>query len=130
MAEVFDIRPYKELPYLVFPNGEPTFKIRVGQLMPSVTAFVYQRDNLFGDALPLELAGLFIKFNLYNNDSKLIAQGDAFVIDSDRALIEYAWNQFDIREPGTYYGEFVFTDLDDKVFTLPDGGAKFQIIAF
>lgn len=128
MSEIFEIRPYDDDPYLKFPGAHP-FKIKLGHLIPTLRAFVYQKGNLFGDALPLEIAGLFITFRLYNNNGILIASGPAIVSDTDRAQIEYFWQQFDVKETGIYYGEFVFKDIDDSTFVLPSKD-RIQIIVF
>ncbi len=127
MSEIFEIRPYDESPYLIFP-AKP-FKIKLGSFQPALTALVYQKGNLFGDALPLELAGLDIVMRLYNNNGVIVAIGTGFVADTDRALIEYDWQQFDLKETGTFYAEFVFTDIDDTTFVLP-ARDRIQIVVF
>jgi hypothetical protein len=128
MAEIFDTRPYDESPYLVFPGANP-LKVRQGSSNPPLTAFVYQKGNLFGDPLPLELAGLDIAMRLFDSNGNLVVFGPAFVVDADRALIEYDWQQFDLRETGTFTAEFVFKDIDGTTFVLPSRG-RMQVIVY
>ena len=128
MSEVFDIRPYNNDPYLVFPNAKP-FKIKIGNLSPSLRVLVSQRGNLFGDAMPLELAGVDIIFRLYNSNGILVSSGTALVSDTDTAEIEYSWGQFDLKETGVFSGEFIFKDIDDSTFVLPSRD-RIQIIVF
>ena len=126
--EIFEIRPYNNDPYLVFPNAKP-FKIKIGNLSPSLRVLVHQRGNLFGDALPLELAGLDITFRLYNSNGILVASGTVLVSNTDTAEIEYSWGQFDLKETGVFSGEFIFRDIDDSTFVLPSRD-RIQIIVF
>lgn len=128
MSETFDIRPYDDNPYLIFPGARP-FKIKLECLVPTLRAFVYQKGNLFGDALPLELAGLNIICRLYDNSGLLVMLGTGAVIDLDQALIEYSWKQFDVQNKGIYYAEFLFTDIDNTTFVLPSRD-RIQVIVF
>lgn len=126
--ETFLVRPYDDYPYLVYPNNP--YVVKLGTQMPSLRVFVWQKSNLFGDACPLELAGLFIIFKIYNSCDQLIAANTALVSDPyDRSEVEYTFSKFDFPETGTYYGEFWFKDIDDSVFVLPDKN-RIQILVF
>jgi len=127
-VEIFTTRPYSDNPYLVFPNGHP-YHMRIGSTRQTLRAFVYQRSCLFGDPLPLELAGLTISVKIYNNQNQLVSIGQAIISNQDTSEIEYTWNQLDIRTPGIYYSEFVFKDIDDSTFVLPEKGSRLEIIA-
>jgi hypothetical protein len=127
MAEIFETRPYDDFPYLVLPNE--LIRIRRGSTSPSVRAYVYQKAEMFGDPLPLELAGINIIFKLYNNSNLLVGGGTAKITSFEKAEIEYNWKPFDLKDPGVYYGEFVFQDIDDTRFILPIH-KKIQIIVF
>jgi hypothetical protein len=127
MAEIFETRPYNDLPYLVVTNK--ILRVKLGDTLPSLRAFVYQKGNLFGDPLPLELAGLTIVLNLYDNRNQLVSAGLATVSDTDRAEIEYIWKKNDFRQTGVYYAEFTFKDIDDTTFTLQLND-RIQIIVF
>lgn len=127
-VETFTIRPYSDVPYLVFPNGHP-YHMRVGSSYQTLRALVYQRADLFGDPLPLTLAGLTISIKIFNNERQLISMGSVSVSNQDTGEIEYTWNQLDIRTPGIYYCEFIFTDIDDTTFVLPEKGSRLEIIA-
>ena len=126
--ETFDRRPYQDSPYLVFPNGKP-FRMRIGYPLQTLSAFVYQKADLFGDPLPLDLAGLTITVKIFNKEGQLIAGGPVVVTDIDLSQIEYTWSKFDIRNPGVYYAEFIFTDIDDTAFILPEKGTRLEIVA-
>lgn len=126
--EQFDTRPYNDSPYLIFPGALP-FKIKLGHLSPSLRVFVYQKFNLFGDASPLEIAGLDIIFKLYNTSGLLIASGPARISNTETSEVEYVWSEFDIKEVGTYYAEFIFKDIDDQSFVLPSRD-RIQIVVF
>lgn len=128
MAEIFTTRPYADNPYLVSPNSHP-YRMYIGHTRQTLRTFVYQRTDLFGDPLPLELAGLKIQFRIYNKQLQLVHVGPVVITDLERAEIEYTWNQFDIKTEGIYYGEFVFQDIDDTSFVLPDKGSRLEIIA-
>ena|ERR1039458_8527040 len=125
--EIFETRIFNDLPYLVFPDK--ILKIKLGDSLPSLRAFVYQKGNLFGDPLPLELAGLTIFLNLYNNRNQLVSSGLGQVSDSDRALIEYFWKPFDFKEAGVYYAEFRCQDIDGTTFSLQLND-RIQVIVF
>jgi len=115
---MFDPRPYDSDPYLVLTKK--VYQINAGYQNPSLKCFVYAKSNLFGDSMPLELAGLLIYFRIYNNQNSLIAGGEAWVSNLATSEIEYQWSLLDIKEPGTYYGEFIFKDIDGKKFVLPN----------
>lgn len=127
-VEIFSTRPYADNPYLVYPNGHP-YRMRVGSSRQTLRTFVYQRSDLFGDPLPLVLAGLTISIRIYNNQNQLISVGNMIVSNDETSEIEYTWNQLDIRNPGIYYAEIVFTDIDDSTFILPEKGSRLEIIA-
>lgn len=130
MAEIFNTRPYNDLPYLVIPDARP-FKLKFGNQVPTLRALVYQRTDLFGDACPLDLGGLTIRLNLYNKDGVLIGGGPVIISNFFTSEIEYVWNQFDFRETGVYYGELIFKDaMDDTTFVLPDRTPRIEIIVF
>lgn len=126
--EQFETRPYNDNPYLIFPGAIP-FKIKLGYLAPSLRVFVYQKSNLFGDATPLELAGLDIVLKIYNTNGLLVATGPVLVSNTETAEIEYTWSEFDIKEVGIYYAEFIFKDINDQSFVLPSK-ERIQIIVF
>ena len=115
--EVFDRRPFDDFPYLVIQRKN--YKIKLGNTLPTIRVFVYQRDNLFGDAMPYNLAGMDIKFRLYNNSRKLIAFNMAIISDLTVSELTFQLKKLDIMEEGKYYGEFVFTDLEGNSFSLP-----------
>ncbi len=140
MSEIFVNRPYDDNPYLKFPGAIP-FRIKLGLSLPTLRAYVYQKSNLFGDATPLETAGLEITFQLFDNSGLLIASGPAMVsnlvIDQDTqdlsgldiAQVEYTFQPFDIKNLGSYYGLFIFRDIDGSTFALPSKD-RIQIIVF
>lgn len=115
--EIFDRRPYNSDPYLVIPKK--VYQVNVGYENPSLKCFVYAKDNLFGDPMPLELAGLWIFFRIFDEQNILIAGGEAYVSDLVTSEIEYQWDILDIQKAGVYYGEFIFKDIDEKKFILP-----------
>jgi len=123
--EVFDNRPYSNESYLVIPKK--IFKIKLYDQYPVIEAFVYQKDNLFGDAMPLNIAGIDIKFRIYNSSNKLISIGSAVLADINNSKIEYKLNRLDIIETGDYYGEFVLTDIDNDKFSLPKPDQRSRI---
>jgi hypothetical protein len=116
-TEIFDKRPYDNCPYLILPRK--IFKIKLGNQLPAISAYVYQKDNLFGDPMPLNLAGTDIKFNIYSSNRKLISSGTAIIVDMNISKIEYQLKTLDLIEPGDYYGEFIFKDVGDDVYSLP-----------
>lgn len=128
MSEIFRTRPYDDSPYLIFPGAKP-FRIKLGMSSPTLKAFIYQKSNLFGDALPLELAGLDITFQLFNGGGLLVSSGTTLVSDLDKAEIEYTFDQFDLKGIGVFYGSFIFKDIDGTTFTLPSR-ERIQIVVF
>ena len=118
MSEVFQKRPYDQDPYLIIPKRP--YQINVGYQNPSLKCFVYGKGELFGDPMPFELAGLWIYFRLFNSQNVLVAAGEAYVIDMCSSEIEYQWNLLDVKDPGTYYGQFIFKDIDGSKFVLPN----------
>lgn len=128
MAEVFNVRLYNDDPYLKFPGAQP-FKIKLGSASPTLRVYVYQRTDLFGDALPLELAGLEVIFQLFNSNGLLVASNTATITDLNRAQVEYVFQPFDIKSVGVYYGTFIFKDIDGSTFTLPSRD-RLQIVVF
>lgn len=114
-------RVYSTYPYLVLP--EKTFRIKAGTTRPTLRAFVYSKAETFGDSLPLELAGLYISFTLYNKDGFPVFSSPAYISNLDNSEIEYIWRETDLITPGLYYGEFKFKDLDESIFILPDSPA-------
>jgi hypothetical protein len=127
-AEVFDQRTYNDYPYLVVPASP--LRIKLGTVKPRLRAFVRQRTNLFGDAEPLELAGLNIRFTLFNKNNVAVANGPVTITNLATAEIEYIFSEFDIREYGVHTGEFTFIDIDESKFTLPFTKDRIQIIVF
>lgn len=128
MSETFETRPYYDDAYLVFPNAKP-FKIKLGSLTPTFRVFVYQQGNLFGDPLPLELAGLNISLRLYNSNGVLTSSGIALASNMETAEVEYSWKKFDLKETGTFSVELLFTDIDNTTFVLPSR-ERIQVIVF
>lgn len=127
MAEIFQNRPYSDYPFLII--AQHPFKIKLGMSRQTIRAFVYQKTDLFGDPCPLALAGLLITFNLYNTDGILVSSGPALVSNIDTSEIEYTWRQFDIKETGVFWGEFIFKDIDDTTFVLPDRD-RIQVVIY
>jgi len=127
MAETFRRRPYSDYPFLIITNHP--YRIKLGNLRQTLRVFVHQKDNLFGDSNPLDLAGLTITFNLYNSDNVLVASGPAYVSDVNESEIEYTWSNFDLKETGVFNGEFLFKDIDDTTFILPERD-RIQIVVF
>jgi len=115
--EIFDNRVYDNLPYLLIPKK--IFKVKLYNQLPVISAFVYQKDNLFGDPMPLNLAGMEIKFKIYNSSKKLTAIGDVEIVDMNNSRIEYKLKPLDVIEQGDYYGEFLFRYINDDVQSLP-----------
>lgn len=127
MAEIFLKRAYSDYPFLII--AQHPFKVKLGNLRQTIRAFVYQKTDLFGDPCPLALAGLLIVFNVYNTDGILVSSGPAYVSNLDESEIEYTWRDFDMKETGVFYGEFIFTDIDDTTFVLPDRD-RIQIVIY
>ena len=123
--EIFDRRPYEDWPYLVL--SKKVYKIKLGNQLPTLRAFVYQKDNLFGDPTPYNLAGYNIKFNLYNQSRAIVSTGVALVSDIVISEIEYKIKKMDVIESGEYYGEFVFTSLETENFSLPTADERQKI---
>ena len=124
--EIFDRRPYDDFCYLILTKE--VNRVVLGLDNASIRAFVYEKDDLFGDPMPLNLAGLDIEFNIYNSDNILVSTGDAVVSDLDTSEIEYQIQNLDIREIGKYFGQFVFIDLDGRTFSLPSPKQKQRIL--
>ena len=124
--EVFQNRPYDIDPYLILPKRP--YQINAGYQNPSLKCFVYGKGELFGDPMPYNLAGFLIFFRLYDSQNVLISAGEAFVSDITTSEIEYQWDLLDVKVPGTYYGQFIFRDIDDSKFVLPNK-EKLLIIA-
>lgn len=120
-------RLYSSTPFLkVF--DEP-FRIKKGNLLPELKAFVLQRQNEWGDPLPFDLQGFDITFRLYDEQDNLVAQGDAEVSDGDAGEIQYQWKEFDIVTTGNFRGEFVFKKQGQS-FVLPNVGTDLRIVSF
>jgi len=115
--EIFDKRPFDDQPYLIIPKK--VFKIKLYNQLPVITAFVFQKDNLFGDPLPLNLAGMEFKFRIYNSAKKLVALGNVDLVNMDNSQIEYKLKPLDVIESGEYFGEFIFRYLNGDNQTLP-----------
>lgn len=125
-VEIFPERPYSDLPYLVIP--EEVFRINLSsESNRAVRAFVYRKSELFGDPVPLNLAGLSISFSLYNSENVLVLVGKGVVSDINTSEIEYVIEQFDIQNKGRYYGHFILTDVDGKSLMLPNPKQKQRI---
>jgi len=114
--EVFNTYPYDNDPYLIIPKR--IFKIKLGNQLPVIAAYVWQKSNLFGDPLPLNIAGMEFVFNIYKQ-GKLIGVGDVVVADLETSKIEYKIKKLDFLEEGEYLGEFAFKDIGDDTFSLP-----------
>ena len=125
-TEVFDRRPYNDYPYLVIPVD--VYRVSFGMENISIRAFVYERDDLFGDPLPLNLAGLDIFFYIYDEGGLLVNVGKAYVSDLDTSEVEYIIQNLDIKEVGKYYGQFMFIDLDGSKLIMPDSKQKQKIL--
>lgn len=123
--EIFERRPYDDYPYLVL--NRKNYKVKLGNTLPTIRAFVYQKDNLFGDATPYNLAGIDIRFRLYNSSRKVVASGIASVSDLTISEIEYKLKKMDIVESGEYYGEFIFKDINNETFVLPTPDERARI---
>jgi hypothetical protein len=123
--EIFDRRLYDDYPYLVL--NKKLYKIKLGDQLPTLRAFVYQKANLFGDSTPYNLAGYDIKFNLYNQSRAIVSSGIALVSDLVISEIEYKIKKMDVIESGEYYGEFVFTNLENENFSLPTADERQKI---
>lgn len=119
--------PYNDAPRLVVPNNP--FYYSIGNNNQSIRALVYQNALAFGDPLPLDLAGLTLKFNLYDDCGTLILRRGATISNLDLSEIEFKWSKTDIINPGTYTATFEFKDLDDSTFILPELRQRIQIIA-
>jgi hypothetical protein len=119
-------RPYNDYPYLILLNFPYRFKLGTNF---SLRAFVYQKTNLFGDPLPLELAGLSIRLNIFNSDNILINSLPVIISDINRSEIECLINKNSILNSGIYYAEFIFKDIDDTTFILPIRD-KIQLVVF
>ena len=125
-SEVFDRRPYDDYPYLVVPVN--VYRVGFGMENISIRAFVYQRSDLFGDPMPLNLAGLDILFYLYNEGGLLVNVGKARIADLNTSEIEYVFQSLDIKEVGKYFGQFIFIDIDGGKFIMPDTKQKQRIL--
>lgn len=126
-VDIFDKRVYSELPYLVLP--EETYRINLNWDSDyEVKAFVYKKDELFGDPIPLNLAGMVITFNLFNSDNILVCVGEGSVSDLNTSEIEYVIKPLDIPEPGRYYGHFILTDVEGRSIMLPNPRQKQRIV--
>jgi hypothetical protein len=119
-------RPYNDAPYLLIKRNP--FYYRMGLNNQTISCFVYQKMNTFGDPAPLVLAGLTIKFQVYDSHGNLVLRKTANVSDFEASEIEYVWNSNDLKKNGYYTGEFIFTDIDDTQFVLPELNQRIQII--
>ena len=124
--EVFDNRIYDNYPYLVLVAQ--VYRIKLGVDNLTLRANVYERDDLFGDPLPLNLAGLEIWFNIYNAEGVLINVGLGYVSDITLSEVAYDIGDLDIKDTGKYYGEFVLIDLDSKKTVIPNPTQKQRIL--
>lgn len=126
-VELFDKRPYDDYPYLVLPTD--VFRVKLNwDTNFSIRAYVYKRDELFGDPVAMVLAGMTISFSIYNSDNVLINIGEARVSDLDTSEIEYILKDLDIQEEGRYYGHFILTDLEGNSIMLPNPRQKQRIV--
>lgn len=126
-VDIFDKRPYSELPYLVLL--EEVYRISLDwDSGVVIKAFVYKKDELFGDPVPLNLAGMTISFSLYNSDNILVCVGEGSVSDLDTSEIEYEIKNLDIQNTGRFYGYFIITDISGKSIMLPNPRQKQRII--
>ncbi len=118
-------KPYNDQPYLVLPNSP--FIITRGVNNQSFRGFLYQKGNIYGDAMPLEIAGLTITLRLYKNNilcfRKNILWSDVYLSE-----FEYQFGVNDLIEPGRYEVELLFTDIDDTTFILPERRNLLEII--
>ena len=125
--EIFDSRSYDDFPYLVLPKE--IFRLSLNwDIATSIRAYVYRRSELFGEPVPLNLAGFDISFNLYNSDNVLVSAGKGTVSDLDTSEIEYVIEDLDIKDWGRYYGYFILTDIDGKSVMLPNPRQKQRIV--
>ena len=128
MSETFSTRPYDVSPYLVIPVNP--VRIKLGSLLLPLKAFAYSKTNLFGDPTPLGLSGYTISFVLYNSNNVLTSVGLATVTDATLAEISYNWGEYDLREVGNYYGDFIFKDNETgKNFAIPTR-ERLQVIVY
>ena len=122
-VDIFDPRPYSSQLYLVLP--EETYRMSLEWDKDfSIKAFVYKKDELFGDPVPVNLAGVKITFNLYNADNVLVCVGEGIVSDLNTSEIEYVIKELDIQESGRYYGHFIITDISGRSIILPNPREK------
>jgi len=126
-VDIFDHRPYDDYPYLVLPKE--TYRMDLNfDSESSIRAYVYRKDDLFGDPVPLNLAGITISFNIFSADNILICVGEGRISDLDTSEIEYVIGENDIRDFGRYYGYFILTDINGKSLMLPNPRQKQRIV--
>jgi hypothetical protein len=126
--ETFLNRPYDTSPYLVIPLNP--FRVKLGSSLPPLIVYAYTKDNLFGDPVPLGLSGFTISLALYSSNNVLSSMGTATITDSVLSQISYNWNEFDLKEIGNYYGDFIFKDSDTgKSFIIPTR-ERLQVIVY
>jgi len=115
-GEIFDKRVYNTYPYIVLQKD--MYNAHLGENL-NLFANVYQKDNLFGDKLPLNLAGLIINFRVYDESSNLVAKSKSMITNFETSEINAIIDPFFIKSSGIYYGYFTFLDLDSTSFSLP-----------
>lgn len=118
-------KPYNDQPYLVLPNNP--FIIKRGFNNQSLRGFVYQKGNIYGDPMPLTIAGLTITLRLFKDNilcfRKNITWSNVYLSE-----FEYLFQPYDLIEPGRYEVELLFTDIDDTTFILPKRRNLLEII--
>lgn len=120
-------RPYDDQPRLII-TGNP-FYYRIGYNNQPIRCIVKGRSGTFGDFLPYELAGLNIKFNVFNSNGVLVFRKTAVISDLDTSEIIVEWGINDLKTEGYYVGEFIFTNvIDNSTFILPQNSQRIQIV--
>lgn len=114
-----EVRWYPNEPYLRF--FAQNLRLRLGSLVPPVTAFLLQRTKEWGDPTPFDVTGYEIKFRLYTKDGVLVVEGlaEKGSTFNDTGEIIYNWKEFDVQQLGVYYGEFILVKTN-KDFIVPN----------
>lgn len=94
------------------------FYIKQGDRLPSLSATLEEID---GSAV--DLSGGTVKF-LMRRRAGLAALIDASaaVVNASLGQVRYDWGAGETATPGTYQGEFEFTNGDGKKLTFPNTG--------
>jgi hypothetical protein len=122
--EIFAKRVYNTYPYIVIQKD--IYNAHLNENL-SVYVNLKQKDNLFGDTIVLNLAGLAIIFKLYDINNNLIARSEGSMTNVESSEIAATIDSNFITKPGIYYGYFTFTDLESNTFTLPLPNNKTKI---